>query len=373
MEIIMTAVNEKMLGFGLMRLPSNEGKIDIDRVSELADMFIGKSFTYFDTAYVYAGSEAAFEEAVAKRYPRSAYTVASKMAGWLLSDSLTPESMFNEQLERCGVSYFDYYLLHSLQPSRIAAYENFDCWNFCLGMKAEGKIRNFGFSFHGAPDLLDDLLSRHPEVDFVQLQLNYVDWNNNVVFAGENYEVARKHGKDIIVMEPVKGGFLADMAPELKEKFRGLDERTTPASFALRFAGSLPGVKVVLSGMNTLEQMAENTEIFSNFRPLSDRERNVISQVTAELLSLPTVPCADCRYCVKGCPMGIRIPEIFKAYNLILTFGEHFHPHLYYDAMKKLGGSPANACVGCGQCEGACPQHIGIVEKLKAASDIFDK
>lgn len=369
----MAAVNEKMLGFGLMRLPSNEGKIDIEKVSELADTFIRKGFTYFDTAYVYAGSEGAFKETVAMRHPRSAYTVASKMAGWLLNEDLTPESMFNEQLERCGVSYFDYYLLHSLQPSRIAAYEDFDCWNFCLRMKAEGKIRNFGFSFHGDPTLLDELLSRHPEVDFVQLQLNYADWNNNVIFAGGNYEVARKHDKDIIVMEPVKGGFLADMAPELKEKFQKLDPNATPASFALRFAGSLPGVKVVLSGMNTLEQMEENTEIFSTFRPLNDWERNVISEVTAELLSILTVPCTDCRYCVKGCPMGIRIPEVFKAYNLILTFGEHFHPHLYYGAMQKLGGSPANTCIECGQCESACPQHIGIVEKLKAASDIFDK
>lgn len=368
-----TKWNEKKLGFGLMRLPMKDGAIDIPAVCKLVDSFISKGFTYFDTAYVYAGSEVAFREAVVKRYPRDSYTVATKMAGWVLNETLTPEIMFREQLERCGVDYFDYYLLHSLQPSRIEEYDQYQCWEFCRQKKAEGKIKNFGFSFHGDPLLLEKLLTEHPEVDFVQLQINYVDWDDNAIYAGANYDVCRKHGKDIVVMEPVKGGFLANIKPELMRKFHELDTKASAASYALRFAGSLPGVKMVLSGMNTEEQMNDNLSTFSNFIPLSEVEKSVIKEVTEGLLSVPTVPCTECRYCCKGCPMGINIPEIFKAYNMILTFGEHFRPHLYYDGILLTGSGKASSCIECGQCEAACPQHIEIIEKMKEASKLLDK
>lgn len=364
---------EKKLGFGLMRLPNKDGQIDIPAVCKLADEFLEKGFTYFDTAYVYAGSEVAFREAVVKRHPRESFTVASKLAGWLLKDGFGPEDMFNESLERCGVEYFDFYMLHSLQQTRVAAYEEYDCWNFGLKKKAEGKIRNFGFSYHGDPELLEKLLTEHPEVDFVQLQINYVDWDDRAIYSGANYEVCRKHGKDVIVMEPVKGGFLANLKPEAMAKFENVKPGASAASFALRFAASLPGVEMVLSGMNTDEQMQDNIGTFGEFVPVNEAESQAIKEVTSQLLSLPTVPCTDCRYCCDGCPVEINIPDIFKAYNMILTFGDHNRPHFYYDGLLGTGSGKANACVECGQCEAACPQHIDIIAKLKEASKWLDK
>lgn len=365
--------SKKRFGFGLMRLPKDDQGIDIELTSTLADEFIRQGFTYFDTAFVYPGSEEAFQKAVAKRYPRNAYTLANKMAGWMLSDRLGPEEMFNESLKRCGVDYFVYYLLHSLQPSRMAAYDKYDCWNFCQKKKAEGKIKHFGFSYHGDPVLLEEILIKHPEVDFVQLQINYVDWEDNVIFSGKNYEICEKYGKDIVVMEPVKGGILAQLNPELLQKLKDIKPEATAASYALRFVGSLPRVKMILSGMNTFDQMSENLSVFNDFEPLNETEKKVIQEVTAGLRSIPTVPCTDCRYCCKGCPKGIRIPDIFKAYNLLLTFGEHTRPHFYYSGLLLEGSERASECIECGQCEAACPQHIQIIETLKKASELLDK
>ena len=296
--------NEKRLGFGLMRLPKRGEEIDLAATCGLVDAYLAAGFSYLDTAYVYPGSEQVFRKAVAERYPRDRYTVANKMAGWLLSDTLTPEAMFQEQLERCGVEYFDYYLLHSVQASRVAFYEKFDCWAFGREKKAEGKVRNLGFSYHGDPELLDQLLADHPEVDFVQLQINYVDWDSEAILSGRNYQVCRKHGKDMVVMEPVKGGFLASLKPELMEKFQALDTNASAASYALRFVGSLPGIRMVLSGMNTMEQLRDNMATFSDFKPLSEAEQEAVREVTRGLLSMPVVPCTDCRYCCKGCPMA---------------------------------------------------------------------
>ncbi len=363
----------KKLGFGLMRLPRKDGEIDIPAVCKLADAFLEKGFTYFDTAYVYGGSEVALRKAVVERHPRDSFTVATKMAGWQLSDTYGPADMFRDQLERTGLTYFDYYLLHSLQDSRVASYEKYDCWNFGIKMREEGKIRNFGFSFHGDPELLDKLLTEHPEVDFVQLQINYVDWDSEGIYSRRNYEVCRKHGKSVVVMEPIKGGILASLKPELEAKFKALDPDGTPASFALRFAASLEGVRIVLSGMNADFQMEENLKIFDDFKPLSEKELAVVEEVKNGILSADTVPCTACRYCVEGCPMQINIPEIFKAYNMYLTFGVHNRPNLFYAGLLQSGSGRAGDCIACGQCEAACPQHIDIIERLKGASDYLDK
>jgi len=364
---------ENKLGFGLMRLPTDEsGGINVARVAEMADAFLAKGFTYFDTAYVYAGSEVAFREAVVKRHPRESFTVASKMAAWMLNDTFTAEDMFKESLERCGVDYFDYYLLHSMQPSRNQVYEDMGCWDFCEKMKAEGKIKNFGFSFHGAPDLLEELLTKHPNVDFVQLQLNYVDWEDTAIWSGGNYDVCRRHNKPIVVMEPVKGGILADVGP-LEETFKAVRPGASAASFALRFAASLEGVMMVLSGMSSEEQMQDNLQTFAEFEPLTDADRKAIEEVKAGLLAADTVPCTACRYCVDGCPMHIAIPEIFKSYNMIQTFGDHNRPHLYYNGQLATGSGKAADCIGCRACEAACPQHIAIVDTLAKASAWLDK
>lgn len=364
--------NDFRLGYGLMRLPKVEGKVDLAATCELVDRYLAEGGTYFDTAYVYPGSEEAFREAVSKRHSRESYTIADKMSGWVLNDKLTPQAMFDLQLERCGVDYFDFYLLHSLQPYRVGYYDQHDCWNFCLQKKAEGKIKHFGFSFHGGPELLEELLLAHPQVDFVQLQLNYVDWESNAIWSRANYEVCRKYNKDIVVMEPAKGGILANLQPMLADKFAALNPDASAASYAMRFVGALPGVRMVLSGMNNPTCLQDNLATFRDFKPLSEQELAVVDDVCRTFLSLPNVPCTNCRYCCKDCPMHINIPEIFKAYNMILTYGEHNRPHFYYEGLLATGSGKAGECVGCGQCEAACPQHIEIIDTLKDASKKLD-
>lgn len=368
----MTKWPDKKLGFGLMRLPKQDDKIIIPEVCKLVDEFLAKGFTYFDTAYVYEGSEAAFCEAISKRHKRDSYTIASKMSGWMLTDSFTPQYMFEGQLERCGIEYFDYYLLHSLQNSRVDLYEKFKCWDYCGQQKKDGRIKYLGFSFHGGPELLDKILTEHPDVDFVQLQINYVDWDNDAILSGANYDVCRKHGKDIIVMEPVKGGMLASINPELLKKYQAINPNATAAEYALRFVGSLPGVKMILSGMSTMEQMNENLKIFSDFKPLSEQEQNAVKEVAKGILEADTVPCTSCRYCCDGCPRKINIPDIFKALNMLKLFGEHGRPHFYYNDLLFSGTGKAGDCIACGQCESACPQHIKIIDSLKEASSRLD-
>jgi len=365
---------EKKLGFGLMRLPKKDGQIDIEKVKEMADAFLAKGFAYFDTAYAYPGAEEAFRQAVATRYSRASYTIATKMAAWELREDYTPLQMFETQLARCGVEYFDYYLLHNLQPYRLPDYEKWDCWTFCKQMKIQGRIKQFGFSFHGNDELLDRLLTEHPEVDFVQLQINYLDWNSGIVCAGKNYQVARKHGKPIVIMEPVKGGMLASVKPELMEKFRTLDAYASAASFALRYAASLDGVMMVLSGMSDPKQMEDNIQTFAQFKPVSEHEKAVIHQVRDEMLNVPGIGCTNCRYCTDGCPQHINIPEVFKCVNELLSLGEHVRPYLYYNSLITAGlTTSASECIGCRQCETICPQNLPIIALLQDASKRLDK
>lgn len=364
---------KKRLGFGLMRLPSANGKIDLAQVSRMADRFLEQDFTYFDTAFVYAGSEEAFREAVVKRHSRDRYTIATKMASWELSEDFGPKQMFQKQLDRCGVEYFDFYLLHSIQPMHLPRYNEYRCWEFCQRMKAAGKIKWFGFSFHGGPELLEQVLTEHPEVDFVQLQINYLDWNSGIVCSEKNYEVCRRYNKPIVVMEPVKGGMLANLKPEFSAQYHMLDEYASPASYALRFAASLPGVMAVLSGMSDMEQMEDNLHTFNELKLLTEQEQGTIEKVKAGILSIPTIGCTACRYCCSGCPKNINIPEIFKSVNEILSLGDHVRPHLYYEGMLASGQTAkASACIGCGQCEQVCPQHIKVIKCLKQASEMLD-
>ncbi len=365
--------NPAILGFGLMRLPKKGDVIDYDETCRMVDAYLDNGFTYFDCAYTYPGAEEAFGACVAARHDRSRYTLTNKMKGILLRPDFGPDDMFREQLRRCRVDSFDIYFLHSLQESQYKVYEDYDCWNYCRQQMAEGRIRHFGISFHGSPELLDEILTLHPEIEIVQLQINYIDWDSNAIWSRRNYEVVRKHGRDIVVMEPVKGGMLSQLKPEAADCLAAASMTASPSSYALRFAASLPGVRAVLSGMSTPEQLEENMATFRPFRPLSRAERDTLERVASILLDAPTVPCTDCRYCVEGCPMQIRIPDVFKAYNMYLTFGEHKRPHLYYAAQLQTGSGRASDCLQCGQCEAACPQHIGIITKLRDASRILDK
>lgn len=358
------------LGFGLMRLPQKDGAVDRSRFAAMVDAYLSRGFNYFDTAYVYHNgeSEQAVKEALVARHPRDSFYLATKLPAWAMNGPEDRDRIFGEQLERCGVDYFDFYLLHSISDSNYETYEKYDCFAWGAEKRAAGKIRHFGFSFHGTPELLERVLDRHPEVEFVQIQLNYADWNNELTHSGRLYEILTARDIPIIVMEPVKGGILANLDPRLEQMLREADPAASPASWALRFVGSLPGVMTILSGMSSEEQMADNLETFSRFRPLSEGERQVIGRVVKTMQDMPLVPCTACRYCVDGCPMQIRIPDIFKALNTKRLYPADNRPNMFYNGLTASSGK-ASACIACGQCEGVCPQNLPIIQLLKEAAE----
>ena len=364
------------LGFGLMRLPEKDGVIDIEQVCRMADAYLDAGLTYFDTAYVYHGghSEEAVKEALVKRHPRDRFTVATKLPAWYLKDEADRDRIFSEQLERCGVDYFDFYLLHSVEDgSNGETYEKLDCFSWAIQKKAEGKIRHFGFSFHGSPEYLEKLLDRHPEVEFVQIQLNYADWENPVVQSGKLYEILLRRSIPMIIMEPVKGGSLAALPPELEAKYRTVHPEVSIASWALRFVGSLPGVMTILSGMSTEEQMLDNIRTFSPFEPLTAEEKAVIEEVRSIMLDVPVIGCTACRYCTDGCPRKISIPDIFRAVNTMTLYKDEFRPKAFYNGLLSQGYGKASDCIACGQCESICPQHLPVINLLKDASNRLDQ
>lgn len=362
------------LGFGLMRLPEKDGKIDIDHVCKMVDAYMNAGMNYFDTAYVYHGgkSEVAAREALVKRYPRDSFMLATKLPAWEIRKESDIDRIFNEQLERAGVDYFDLYLLHSIEDgSNYEVYEKYDCFNWGLKMKEEGKIRHLGFSYHGSPELLEQILDKHPEAEFVQIQLNYLDRSNPVVRSQRLYDILAERNIPIIVMEPVRGGMLADLGEEINAKFKAKRADKSVASWALRFVGSLPGVMTILSGMSNEEQMADNISTFADFDPLDDTEMQLIDEITADILKVPQIGCTACKYCTPGCPMKISIPDVFRTVNTLRRYPDDWRAKNFYRGVASRGGS-AGDCVGCGQCESVCPQHLPIIELLKEASQILD-
>ena len=359
--------NPFRLGFGLMRLPKNpDGTIDIPQVCRMADRFIECGGTYFDTAYVYdgGGSEEAFRAAVAERHPRDAYTLATKLNAAIgATDEGSAKQEFFTSLERTGAGYFDYYLLHALQRGTYRLYEQYGLWDFVKEQKAKGLIRHWGFSFHADPDLLEELLETHPDAEFVQLQINYADWENPGVASRRNLEICRKHGKPVIIMEPVKGGILADPIPEVRALLEAADPEASCASWALRFAAGLEGVHAVLSGMSSTAQMEDNLKTMTDFRPLDEKEMETIRLAQKALDEDKSIPCTACHYCTAGCPMGIPIPEVFNVINR-KKGSPHFRTVREYGIVTQ-GRGRAGDCVACGQCERACPQGLPIIDLLK--------
>lgn len=369
----------KKLGFGMMRLPllNEEDKKSIDKktVCQMVDTFMERGFTYFDTAYMYHEyeSERAMKDVLVTRKDRDSYTLASKLPVMQLKEKEDMERIFNEQREKCGVEYFDYYLLHALDAEHYKTVKRLDCFGFAMQKKAEGKVKHVGFSFHDSAEVLDQILTEHPEAEFVQLQLNYLDWEDVKVQSRKCYETAVKHGKKVVVMEPVKGGTLAKLPKKAEDVLKALHPDWSAASWAIRFVASLENVMVVLSGMSTPEQMDDNTAYMKEFEPLTEKEKQVLlGEVVDSIHEAAKIPCTACRYCVEGCPMNIAIPEYFALYNDEITDkGNPEHAKRYAELTKEHG--KASDCVECGQCEGACPQHLPAITWLKKVAEVFER
>ena len=363
------------LGFGLMRLPMQGEEVDIEQTKQMVDMFMQAGFNYFDTAYGYIGgrSEKAIGEALVKRYPRESFLLTTKLPAWAAGSAEEARQMLETSLERTGAGYFDFYLLHNLGEQRTHFFDDYGIWDFLKAKKAEGVIRHLGFSFHDKADKLDAILAAHPDVDFVQLQINYIDWESSTIESRKCYEVARKYGKPVIIMEPVKGGNLANPRAEVADVFRAADPDASPSSWAIRFAASLDGIITVLSGMSNVAQMADNISYMKEFKPLTAEERKVIDRARELLDAIPTVPCTACEYCMKGCPKHIAIPGSFQSFNMYKVYGNLESAKGNYN-WNTNGHKLARAseCVKCGKCEAVCPQHIKIREELANAAAVLE-
>ena len=360
------------LGFGMMRLPHiDEKNIDIEQTKQMVDEFLAAGFTYFDTAWAYPGSEEAMRKALVERYPREKYQIATKNAAWI--NCKTKEDaieQYNTSLRQSGAGYFDFYLLHNLGDSRTKFFEDFDLWNYFLNEKKAGKIKHLGFSFHSTPEQLEEILKAHPEAEFVQLQINYGDWENPAIQSKGCYEVARKYNKPVIIMEPVKGGNLATPPESVEKILKAAEPDSSCASWAVRFAADLEGIITVLSGMSNIEQMRDNLSYMKGFKHLTPEQKKVIDAARVELAKIPVIPCTTCNYCAKVCPMDIGISASFTALNMYTLYGNmESAKHSESWNVEGAGHKHASACIKCGACEEACPQHIHIRDELVRVSE----
>ncbi len=370
----------KNMGFGMMRLPLTDKddlkSIDQKQVNEMVDKFMEAGFNYFDTAYPYhnGASEVALRKAVVERYPRDSFLIADKLPLFSITKEEQLEPIFNEQLQRCGVDYFDYYLLHNMSGFSEAGFIGVNSFEFALNKKKEGKIEHLGLSTHANADYIDNVLKDHPEMEFIQLQINYLDWENDAIESKKCYEVAKKYNLPVIIMEPLKGGFLVNV-PEEAEKLMQEYNGEKPVSWAMKFVATLEDVFMVLSGVSSLEQMEENIKIMDNMDKITEEEREIISKVTEIINSQITVPCTKCNYCVSSCPKNINIPKLFDWYNhekIENNSGFTAVGNAYVNYTKVENKSIASDCIACGLCVKECPQHINIPEVMKDVKETFE-
>lgn len=363
-----------------MRLPSldpnDPAKIDLEQTKQMVDTFLERGFTYFDTAWMYCGfqSESATKEVLVDRYPRDSFTLATKLHAGFVQNKEDRDRIFNEQRKKTGVEFFDYYLLHDIGAHHYPVYTELDCFRWLQEKKEQGLVKHIGFSYHDNAELLDRVLTEHPEMEFVQLQINYLDWDSEGVQSRKCYEVAVKHNVPVIVMEPVKGGTLAKVPEAIETLFRKHHPDLSVPSWAIRFAASLDNVMMVLSGMSDMEQLQDNTGYMMDFQPLTQEEQDVVQQAVKLLNGNIAVPCTGCSYCTDGCPKNIAIPKYFSLYNAdkqeIKEKGWTSQGGYYNNLTKTFG--KASECVACGQCEGVCPQHLPIIENLKEVAAHFE-
>ncbi|MBP5505258.1 MAG: aldo/keto reductase [Bacteroidales bacterium] len=366
---------KKNFGFGCMRLPLNGSEIDTAQMSQMVDLFIEKGFNYFDTAHGYHSglSEKAIKTCLTSRYPRESYLLVDKLSHGMFEPN--PEGIrkfFAMQLDACGVDYFDFYLLHAQTHDYYRDFRAWKAYETAFELKKEGKVRHVGLSFHDKPELLEQILTDFPELELVQLQFNYIDFDDEGIQSRRCYEVCEKFGKPVVIMEPVKGGMLANLPEDAAQPLKDLGTGASQASYAIRFAASFPNNIMVLSGMSSLDQMRDNLSYMTDFKPLDDVEKAAIARVNQIMAGKRLVACTGCRYCTDGCPMNIAIPDIFSDLN-----SKEFHPtdwnsDWYFSIHIQNHGKPSD-CIECGQCEGVCPQHLPIIATLKQAAATFEK
>ncbi|MCD8212074.1 MAG: aldo/keto reductase [Oscillospiraceae bacterium] len=363
---------KKNFGFGMMRLPMKGDQIDFDQTSAMVDVFLQDGFNYFDTAHGYLDeqSEVAVRKCLTDRYPREDYVLTNKLTGMYFKKQEDIRPLFQKQLEICGVDYFDFYLMHAQVANNYPHFRECRAYETAFELKEEGKVRHVGLSFHDTPELLEQILADYPQVEVVQIQLNYLDYDDPAVQSGELYEICKRHGKPVIVMEPVKGGHLADVPEAAREILDGL-HGGSPAGYAIRYAAGFEDVFMVISGMSSLEQMEENAGVMRDFRPLDQEESEAVEKVREIIRAEDLIPCTACRYCVAGCPQGIDIPELFSLMNKKQLYHD-WNADYYYHQVHTSEGRKASDCVKCGRCEKACPQHLPIRSLLEEVAEEFE-